>query len=194
MSRNRRQTQASPEVMYIGFERPKPRNGLGVAGFIVSLCSLLTCGLFSPIGLLLSLVALRKGPRGMATAGTLLGLIGMVPWAVAGLSIQADIAQRADREARRELAAATQHTEKQLRVVLEKLEDHRAEHGTYPAGIEGNKLAVPHTDGWNTSLRYEIHDNSIIVRSAGPDAEFESADDLTKVRPTSDTLQHLSMR
>lgn len=54
-----------------------PRNDLGTAGFIVSLVSLfLTCGIASPIGLMMSLVALAWPPRGMAFAGVLLGLLG----------------------------------------------------------------------------------------------------------------------
>lgn len=52
-------------------------NGLGTAGFVTSLVGLFfCCGLLSPIGLLLSVVALIQPPRGMAFAGTLLGAIG----------------------------------------------------------------------------------------------------------------------
>jgi hypothetical protein len=54
-------------------------NGLGIAGFIVSLLGLLgTCGLLSPVGLLLSFIAMFKAPRGFAIAGVVLGLIGSI--------------------------------------------------------------------------------------------------------------------
>ncbi|HAY79231.1 MAG TPA: hypothetical protein DCY79_05430 [Planctomycetaceae bacterium] len=194
MASNEAQTISNPEVMYIGFDPPKPSNGLGTTGFVVSLCSLLTCGLFSPIGLLLSVMALRKGPRGLATAGTLLGLLGMVPWAMTGLAVHNANDAHARRQEIRINRVAEQETHRQIDHVWAKLEDHRVEHGTYPAGIEGNKLAIPYVDGWNNSLRYEIHDNAVVVRSAGPDAEFESGDDVWKKRSTHDELQLLSMR
>ena len=51
-------------------------NGLAIAGFVCSLVGLFT-GILSPIGLVLSLVALGKpGGRGFAIAGVVLGLIG----------------------------------------------------------------------------------------------------------------------
>src|SRR3954447_25698103 len=52
-----------------------PTNGLGLAGSITSLVGIVTCGVLSPVGLLLSLIGLLKSPRGFAVAGTVLGLI-----------------------------------------------------------------------------------------------------------------------
>src|SRR5688572_12689736 len=57
---------------------PAPSNGMGMAGFIVSLIGLLTCGLLAPIGLLLSLLGLLKRPRGFALAGLIISVIGTV--------------------------------------------------------------------------------------------------------------------
>src|SRR4051794_20572043 len=56
---------------------PAPTNGLGIAGFVVSLVGLiLTGGILCPIGLLLSLFALFRRPRGFAIAGFIIGIIG----------------------------------------------------------------------------------------------------------------------
>jgi hypothetical protein len=57
-------------------EQPQPMqsNTLGIVGFILAFC-------VSPLGLILSLVALSKPPRGFAVAGTVIGLIGTVLWA-----------------------------------------------------------------------------------------------------------------
>lgn len=58
---------------------PPPRaesNGLGLAGFICSLVGLCSGGVLSPIGLILSLVALKDRPRGFAIAGVVLGALG----------------------------------------------------------------------------------------------------------------------
>lgn len=51
-------------------------NGLGTAGFVVSLIGFLTCGFISPLGLLFSIIGLFKRPRGLAAAGVVLGTIG----------------------------------------------------------------------------------------------------------------------
>lgn len=51
-------------------------NGLGVAGFVISLLGFLSCGVISPLGLILSLAGLSKEPRGLAIAGTIIGGIG----------------------------------------------------------------------------------------------------------------------
>lgn len=64
-----------------------PSNGLGVAGFVCSLLGIVgTCGLLCPIGLILSLFALRKQPRGLAIAGAIIGFIGSL-WIILGLLI-----------------------------------------------------------------------------------------------------------
>lgn len=60
-------------------------NSLGTAGFICSLLGLIiSCGILSPVGLVMSLIALKKQPRGLATAGVVLGIIGSL-WLIAAL-------------------------------------------------------------------------------------------------------------
>jgi len=46
-----------------------------------------TCGLLCPLGLVLSLLALSHRPRGFAVAGTLVGLVGMLPFTFIFLGI-----------------------------------------------------------------------------------------------------------
>ena len=48
-------------------------NGLGIAGFVLSLLGLVSCGLFGPLGFLVSLFGLAYRPRGFAVAGLVLG-------------------------------------------------------------------------------------------------------------------------
>ena len=55
----------------------QPTNTIGLFGFIVALTGLLCCVTF-PIGLILSLIGLRKPPRGFAIAGTVIGSLGTV--------------------------------------------------------------------------------------------------------------------
>lgn len=54
----------------------EPTNGLGIAGFVTSLIGFLSCGLFSPIGAVLSLIAIFKRPRHFAAIGLALGIVG----------------------------------------------------------------------------------------------------------------------
>lgn len=63
-------------------------NTLGVAGFICSLVGLFTGGhVLSPVGLVLSLIALGRQPRGFAIAGLILGLVGTCGWLVVFIAI-----------------------------------------------------------------------------------------------------------
>ncbi|CAE7446260.1 unnamed protein product [Symbiodinium necroappetens] len=55
---------------YEGYGEPRQSNPLGVVGFVLSLLCIT-----SPIGLLLSMIALLKAPRGFAIAGTIIGLL-----------------------------------------------------------------------------------------------------------------------
>ena len=57
---------------------PPKENGLGIAGFIVSAIGIITCGVLSIFGVILSAIGLGKEPKGMAIAGLILGLIGLV--------------------------------------------------------------------------------------------------------------------
>lgn len=57
-------------------------NGLGIAGFIVSLIGVIgSCGLLCPIGLVMSIIALKREPKGFAIAGLILGIIGSL-WVI----------------------------------------------------------------------------------------------------------------
>jgi len=58
-------------------DHPPSQNGLGIAGFVISLVAIpCTCGFLSPVALLLSLIALQSRPRGLAIAGTILSGLG----------------------------------------------------------------------------------------------------------------------
>ena len=58
-------------------------NGIGTAGFILTLCAIVLCWvpvlnvILGGLGLLLSFIGLFKAPRGLAIAGFILGLIGL---------------------------------------------------------------------------------------------------------------------
>lgn len=159
--------------------RPRPSNGLGIAGFVVSLVGLLaTCGVLCPLGLLLSLFALFRRPRGLAIAGTVIGLVGSV-WVVGALLFVTTARMTAVERA--EYVRAADVTRAAFAQGNQLIEIHRAEQGRLPDGVAGNKLLLELTDGWGGSIRYDIQDDdkTYLLRSAGPDGTFDTADDLT---------------
>lgn len=163
----------SREPIYIGFE--KPVNGLGIAGFIVSLCGLLlTFGLICPVGIALSFFGLFKKPKGFAVAGLLIGVLGTSLPLLTGYAVV-----KSHKVHERNLQAEDV-TEAVLEKAFREIEQFRHEQARVPAGIEGNKMVLKHKDGWGRELRYDIIPRKYVVRSAGPDGEFETPDDRTR--------------
>lgn len=161
------------ETIYIGPPPPAPRNSLGTAGFLISLFSPLTLGLIAPLGFLLSLLALRKAPRGWAMAGVLLGgtisaIVGSI-----GYAGYAGCVESHRRHANHKAASAVHQGE-------EVIEEYRAAFGIMPDGIEGNKKIITRdiTDPWGEYVSYEREKDGYRIRSAGPDKEFNTGDDV----------------
>ena len=165
------------EVVYI-LEPPKRRsNGFGVAGFVLSILGFFTCFTLSPIALLFSFLGMFKAPRGLATAGLVLSVIGTT--AIAGIAMVSIREEHSEHHAVH-TAYARNATEKSLQKAKRSIESWRLEHdGVTPEGIEGNKMVLSIEDGWRTSLSYEPDDNGYTLRSAGPDRDFDTRDDLT---------------
>lgn len=153
-------------------------NGLGVAGFIVSLVGFVTCGLLSPIGLLLSFLALFKAPRGMAFAGTILGALGSIWLPLFGLAI---VGGALGISKARELAAtaiALVDAESLTREMRDEL-------GRWPTADEfaqsvATRADGPIEDGWGNPIALITDDDVHELRSSGPDGEPDTADDITR--------------
>ena len=142
-------------------------NGLGIGGFVVSLVGILTCGVISPIALILSLVALRRQPRGFAIAGTVIGGVGTLM--VAGFAVAFLAFPEIKQVFETSFAMYKAHTV---------IESHRGENDALPSDEEGNRLIEDLADGWGNPLRYELDGETFMVRSAGPDGEFGTPDDI----------------
>ena len=157
---------------------PPPTNGLGLAGFIVSLVGLiLTCGVVCPVGLVLSLFALRKEPRGFAIAGAVIGAIGSLFAIVVVGAIVMLVAE--GKEAVLHGAGGQLQTVFALTEAEQTIEMEKADKGRLPDESHGNELISEIRDGWQRALRYEPHDDAFTIRSAGPDGEFGNDDDET---------------
>ena len=142
-------------------------NGLAIGGFVVSLVGILSCGLISPIALILSLVALKKQPRGLAIAGTVIGGIGTL--LIAGLAVAWVAIPDIQNVFKTSIAMAEAHTI---------IESNRGEGDELPGDDEGNRLIEDIEDGWGNPLQYEVDGARFVVRSAGPDGKFGTEDDI----------------
>ena len=156
-----------------------PTNGLGVAGVVVSLVGLVaTCGLLSPLGLLFSLIAMFKRPRGMAIAGLILGLIGSV-WVIVAVFVIGVTAIGAAVG----IGAATKHLHamSDISMLAQAVKDRKAATGSLPADLKGlpGVDAKQLTDPWGNLYRLVKKDNGEFdIVSDGQDGEPDTSDDV----------------
>lgn len=168
-----------------GYAPVRTSNTLGVVGFVCALLGLLTGGhILSPVGLILSLVALGSRPRGFAIWGVVLGFLGTCGWllvlgvllvaaagiAVAGVGVfffsQADRIELTTDMAKIAMVA----------------EDYKHENrGVPPADLSVLTLQ-PATlmDPWGHAYHYELveGDPGFDIVSDGPDGKAGSDDDV----------------
>ncbi len=162
-------------------------NGMAIAGFVCSLVGLVSGGhLLSPIGLILSLVALRReGGRGWAIAGIILGFLGLCGWliafVVAGAAILAALGIGAAA-----VAFAMSEPEKieltaDVGVMTAAIEAHREVTGALPADLDALDLGAPFlTDPWGNPYRYILLPDraGYKIMTNGPDGALDTADDV----------------
>lgn len=141
---------------------PRPSgNGMGVAGFIISLVGLiLTCGLLCPIGLIFSLIALGRKPRGLAIAGTILGAIGSL-FLVGAFTVGRPV-----------ITTALRYAE-----AVETMNEYKRDHGDFPDEEEAIGLLTK-PDGWGTPFRYRRTPGGYEIISASFDRKFDTQDDM----------------
>jgi hypothetical protein len=151
-----------------------PTNGIGIAGFVLSLAAIPTCGLLSPVALIVSAFGLRKEPRGLAIAGTVIGALGSLWLVLAGFALV--MLFLGVKEAV-EKGGGSIETVFVLGEAQKAIELERSEKGRLPDEPQGNDLIAELRDGWDRALRYELHGDSFTVRSAGSDGVFGTVDD-----------------
>lgn len=171
------------QYAYDPYVSARESNTLGLVGFICALVGLLTGGLLSPIGLIISLVAMGKQPRGLAVAGLILGLVGTCGGVILviffGAMLLGLIAIAA-------LAFALSETEKieitsDMVKIAAAVQQYREQNQYLPAGLE--LLALPEStlqDPWGEKYRYVQHDpkENFDILCAGEDKTFDTKDDV----------------
>lgn len=140
------------ETTHVAYHQT-PTNGTGVAGFVLSLGGLLTCGILCPIGLVVSLIGLKNEPKGMAIAGSIIGGMGsLVGLVVVLLVIAPAFGLFAVVGAAQSMQIATETTAKQVTFVDPRLNE---DGGSYEVVVVvHNKLNTP------------VHDAKILITHA----------------------------
>ena len=170
---------SEPQPVHVVVEQ-KSANALGIAGFVVSLVGLVcTVGVLSPIGLLLSLFALFKPPRGFAIAGVVVGTLGTVLAAAVGVGlwmVWLGLGKAA------EVLGPHFDTASELIAIDGKVRGAYDSSGDPPSEEKGNALVSEHLDGWGRPFRYVLSPDTRQflwkVESAGEDGSFGTPDDI----------------
>ncbi|MEO0484246.1 MAG: DUF4190 domain-containing protein [Planctomycetota bacterium] len=148
-------------------------NTLGLVGFIVSIVGLITGGCLAPIGLVLSIIAVFKQPRGFAIAGIVISLVGLLLFVVIllpiiGLILLAGVAIAAVTEAIDDFTGP--------------LNNYYDTNGAYPAtldevGIDLSVLDEAYGGGWQYNRAPD--GQSFTIVGPGPDGQLDTEDDFT---------------
>lgn len=169
-------------------------NGLGLAGFILSLVGLVcSMGALSPIGLILSLVALGKEPRGFAIAGVVIGALGscgilvtliLAPAILIGVLVALGASAIVIAIAAA-IGGPALETHVEMLVITSKVISYTEQNGILPASLDDlvSDPAEPGwlRDGWGNRYRLEHAPDgrAFTLISDGPDGIPGTPDDIT---------------
>jgi hypothetical protein len=154
-------------------------NVLGIVGFVLAFC-------LSPLGLLVSLIALASRPRGFAIAGVIVGLIGSSIWAFFGVA-----AVGAARSGVFQTFAEFQGARLKLDEYAQQ-NNGAAAPSLAAAGLSGDELI----DHWGTPYGYEVgaDGKSWTFTVAGADKTPGTADDLVLTSASSPDEVNLAIQ
>lgn len=174
-------TQISPQYVIVPDERQT--NMLGIVGFVLSLLGILgTGGLLCPVGLVLSLIALGRPPRGFAVAGVVLGLLGTCGGIILAIFVIGIALSVAAGVAGMFVLSQTDRLEissDMAKIGFAVQQYKEGNRGIAPAGLSGLELERPTLlDPWGHEYRYVLTDNEcgFDIISDGEDG-LESTDD-----------------
>jgi len=151
---------------------------MGIAGFVVSLVGFLSCGLLSPIGLILSIIGMRKEPKGLAIAGLILGILGTIGTIIIfgffGLGAILAILG---------VAAAAGQIEASFEMprIASEIESYEQTNGSPPPDLSVLTLDQDTLeDHWDNTYRYTVRDDGTwMLSSDGEDGVQGTPDDIT---------------
>lgn len=158
--------------------QPPPSNALGLTGFVLSLGGLIVCaGALCPVGLIVSLLGLRKEPRGFAIAGAVIGAAGTILAAGLGYGIYRMVQSGTGFWNMFPHQSMTSQT---MFSASFDIDNYHTQHNALPDEATGSALVGAYMDEWNTPLKYKPTQGSSTdyeMISAGPDQQFATGDD-----------------
>ena len=167
-------------------QRKAESNGLGLAGFVIALVGLCSGGVLSPIGLILSLVALKDRPRGFAIAGVVIGALGscgilvslvFLPFLLAGMLVALGATGLALAIGGNQFIAQAEMT-----ALHDRIGEYQQSHGAPPlllTDLEPAPDADTLTDPWGNAYVYVASpDGTYTLRSMGEDGQNGTEDDV----------------
>lgn len=166
---------------------PSAANGLGIAGFVVSMLGLFgSCGLLSPIGLILSIAALGRQPKGFAVAGVVIGAVGtcfvLLPLVVLAVFLPVVLVAALAAVGLAAVAGPELSSNFELAQIEHRIDGYKSDHGALPMTLDDLKIAEPDalTDYWGRPYAYELAPDGMSYRlfSPGPDGQPGTADDV----------------
>ncbi len=188
---NEQVAQFPPYAQYV-MVPVRERNGLGVVGFLIALVGLfIPTGIVAILGLLISLVALGRAPRGFAAVGVVTGFVGTIFWLVltsvallgvlvAGLGFVV-FAAAAFILIQPELIEVSSDLINMTLALVE----YEEEEGTLPGDIAVLGLSVSTlSDPWGNPYRYKLVQGKpgFDLTSSGADGTFDTHDDVALSR------------
>ena len=162
-------------------------NGLGIAGFVCSVLGILgSCGLLSPIGLILSLVAVGRQPRGFAIAGIVIGALGtcfvLIPLAILALVMPVVLFGILGAVGLTSVLGPDLGAKIEMAQIAGAIEMYQQDHTMLPISIDDLDIADTEllTDQWGHPYGYELAEDGLSYRlfSVGPDGIAGTADDI----------------
>ena len=168
-------SQSNPAQSYVPQVLPPPKEtGFGVAGFIASIIGIITCGSLSIFGVILSAIGLRKEPKGLAVAGLILGLIGLVELVGCGFLAYAgyQTAQSVG-DSLNQIGVRTQ-LQQEATEIAQKWEEDEA----IPSQADGDDMTASTSDLWGNPIAYVTDGATFSIRSSGPDGISFTEDDI----------------
>lgn len=160
------------------FKEKKKPNTFGLLGFILGICGLATGVLpVALIGGAASTIGVFRKRRFLAITGLMMALFNPVTHQFANQFVRPD--HHAVSVARKMMKENLSSTNAVLAQAEEKVLNYFKENQqTWPDDIQGNMLVAGMEDAWGNGLRYDEMPDRLLVRSAGPDREPETKDDI----------------
>jgi hypothetical protein len=166
----------------------RERNGLGVVGFIIAFIGLfIPTGIVALLGMLISLVALGKGPRFFAGLGVITGLFGTVIWlvitilALIGLLVGSVVAVVFSAGAFIITQPEVVEVSSDMINVTMAVAEYEKKNNKLPEDVASLGLGVSTlTDPWGNTYNYQLidADPGFDMISSGVDGKFDTDDDM----------------